>query len=98
MGFSLTPTVSPLLTAAISPTHPLQFARPLPAQAMAGAHATAQAVPAARQMPPAMPFYNPNPLPFYNPYQPVAAPGGYMPSLPQQPHQQLLLGPRQQQQ
>ena len=87
VGFSLTPTVSPLLTAAISPTHPLQFARPLPAQAMAGAHATAQAVPAARQMPPAMPFYNPNPLPFYNPYQPVAAPGGYMPSLPQQPHQ-----------
>ena len=87
VGFSLTPTVSPLLTAAISPTHPLQFARPLPAQAMAGAHATAQAIPAARQMPPAMPFYNPNPLPFYNPYQPVAAPGGYMPSLPQQPHQ-----------
>ena len=87
VGFSLTPTVSPLLTPAIAPAHPLQFARPLPAQAMAGAHATVQAVPATHQMPPALPFYNPNPLPFYNPYQPVGAPGGYMPSLPQQPHQ-----------
>ena len=83
-GFGLAPPiVSPLLTAATAPAH-LQYARPLPPQAMGGFHATAQAIPAAlpaaRQMPTAQAFYNPW---LQQPYQ---QPGGYMPSLPQQPY------------